>query len=54
MVLQFYPPGVEERLARLEISYRGRQPGEIRVTRFQVVPAGNGYDFKVIAQEALR
>jgi hypothetical protein len=54
VVLQFYPPGVEERLARLEISYRGRQPGEIRVTRFQVVPAGNGYDFKVIAQEALR
>ena len=29
-------------------------PSEIRVTRFQVVPAGNGYDFKVIAQEALR
>jgi hypothetical protein len=53
-VLQFYPPGVEERLARLEISYRGRQPSEIRVTRFQVVPAANGYDFKVIAQEALR
>lgn len=53
-VFQFYPPGVEERLARLEVSYRGRQPGEIRVTRFQVIPAGNSYDFKVIAQEALR
>ncbi len=54
VVLQFYPPGVEERLARLEISYRGRQPSEIRVTRFQVVAAGNGYDFKVIAQQTLR
>ena len=54
VVLQFYPQGVEDRLARLERSYRGRQPGEIRVTRFQVVPAGNSYDFKVIAQEALR
>ena len=54
VVLQFYPPGVEERLARLEMSYRGRQPSEIRVTRFQVVPAGGGYDFKVMAQEALR
>jgi hypothetical protein len=53
-VLQFYPPAVEERLARLEVSYRGRQPSEIRVTRFQVVPSGTGYDFKVIAQEALR
>lgn len=54
VVLQFYPEGVENRLARLEMSYRGRQPSEIRVTRFQVVPAGSGYDFKVIAQEALR
>ena len=44
----------EERLARLEMSYRGRQPSEIRVTRFQVVPSGTGYDFKVIAQEGLR
>jgi hypothetical protein len=54
VVLQFYPPGVEDRLAQLEVRYRGRQPSEIRVTRFQVVPNGNSYDFKVIAQEALR
>ena len=54
VVLQFYPREVEERLAQLEVSFRGRQPGEIRVTRFQVVPSGNRYDFKVIAQELLR
>ena len=54
VVLQFYPPGAEERLAQLETRYRGRTPGEIRVTRFAVVPSGSGYDFKVIAQEALR
>jgi hypothetical protein len=54
VVLQFYPAGVENRLRELEVRYRGRQPAEIRVTRFQVVPSGNGYDFKVIAQEALR
>jgi hypothetical protein len=54
VVLQFYPREVEERLAQLEVSYRGRQPGEIRVTRFQVVPSGNSYGLKVIAQEALR
>jgi hypothetical protein len=54
VVLQFYPQGVENRLAQLEVRFRGRQPGEIRVTRFQVVPSGNTYDFKVIAQELLR
>ena len=27
VVLQFYPAGVEERLAQLEVRYRGRQPG---------------------------
>jgi hypothetical protein len=54
VVLQFYPQGVENRLALLEVRYRGRQPAEIRVTRFQVVPSGNTFDFKVIAQELLR
>src|SRR5271157_4396429 len=54
VVLQFYPRGVEEQLAQLEVRYRGRQPGEIRVTRFGVVPNDNGYGFKVIAQETLR
>lgn len=54
VVLQFYPKAVEEQLAQLEVRYRGRQPGEIRVTRFSVVPKGNSYGFQVIAQETLR
>jgi hypothetical protein len=54
VVLQFYPPGVENTLALKEVRYKGRQPGEIRVTRFSVVPKGDGYDFQVIAQETLR
>ncbi|MGC8638317.1 MAG: hypothetical protein ACP5XB_00385 [Isosphaeraceae bacterium] len=54
VVLQFYPKAVEEQLAQLEVRYRGRQPGEIRVTRFGVVPKGDGYGFQVIAQETLR
>jgi hypothetical protein len=54
VVLQFYPRGVEEQLAQLEVRYRGRQPGEIRVTRFGVVPKDSGYGFQVIAQETLR
>jgi hypothetical protein len=54
VVFQFYPPQAEERLAQLEFRYRGRQPGEIRVTRFTVVPNGNGYEYKVMAQETLK
>jgi hypothetical protein len=54
VVLQFYPRSVENQLAQLEVRYRGRQPGEIRVTRFSVVPRGDGYGFQVIAQETLR
>jgi hypothetical protein len=53
-VFQFYPPGVETRLADLEVRYRGRQPAEIRVTRFRVAHRGVSYDFEVVAQETLR
>ncbi len=54
VVFQFYPPEAEKQLADLEYRYRGRAPGEIRVTRFEVVPKGNSYGFKVVAQELLR
>jgi hypothetical protein len=54
VVLQFYPKGVEEVLAQLEARYRGRNPAEIRVTRFQVVPRGASYGFEVVAQDTLR
>ena len=40
VVIQFYPKEVEDQLAQLEVRYRGRQPAEIRVTRFSVVPEG--------------
>jgi hypothetical protein len=53
-VFQFYSRNAEQRLAELEVKYRGRNPGEIRVTRFQVVPKGDSYDFEVVAQETLR
>ena len=39
-VFQFYSAEAERRLAELEVRYKGRSPGEIRVTRFQVVPKG--------------
>jgi hypothetical protein len=54
VVLQFYPPEAETRLAELEVRYRGRSAAEIRVTRFRVVPKGGTYDFEVVAQETLR
>ena len=53
-VFQFYSPEAERRLAELEVRYKGRNPGEIRITRFQVVPKGETYDFAVVAQETLR
>ncbi len=53
-VFQFYSADAERRLAELEVKYKGRNPGEIRVTRFQVVPKGASYDFEVVAQETLR
>ena len=54
VVMQFYPKGVEQTLAQLEVRFRNRQPAEIRVTRFSVVPQGEGYGFEVLAQETLR
>lgn len=54
VVFQFYPKAVETQLAALEVRYRGRQPSEIRFTRFSVVDKGNGYGFEVLAQEPLR
>jgi hypothetical protein len=54
VVLQFYPKGVENVLAQLEARYKGRNPAEIRVTRFQVVPRGGSYGFEVVAQDTLR
>ncbi len=54
-VFQFYPKDVEDKLAQLEVRYKGRQPIEIRSTKFAVVPAGGGkFGFKVLSQEALR
>ncbi len=53
-LFHFYPKGAEEVLAQLEVRYKGRQPAEIRSTRFSVVIAGNGYGFEVLAQDSLR
>ncbi len=52
-IFQFYPKAVEDILAQLEVQYKGRQPAEIRNTRFSVVSNGNGYAFKVLSQEPL-
>jgi hypothetical protein len=54
IILQFLPNALQERLAQLEYNYKGRQPGEIRRTRFKVVSSGGNYDFQVVSQEYLR
>ena len=53
-IFQFYPVEVENTLAQLEVKFRNRQPGEIRMTRFAVVPSGQSYTFEVVSQEPLR
>jgi hypothetical protein len=53
-IFQFYPKNVEDMLARLEVQFRGRNPGEIKVTRFQLVPQGNSYTLVVVSQETIR
>jgi hypothetical protein len=53
-ILQFYPQGIEAILSQLEVAYKGRQPIEIRVTRFRVVPKGTTYGFEVIDQQTVR
>lgn len=54
VIFQFYPNEVEEALSQLEVKYKGRQPAEIRSTRFGVVGDGGSYEFEVLAQEPLR
>lgn len=53
-LFHFYPKGAEAALGQLEVRFKGRQPAEIRSTRFAVVPQGNTYGFQVVAQDALR
>jgi hypothetical protein len=50
-VLQFIPPELEARLLALEQGYKGRDVNEIRRTVFRVEPDGEGYVFRVDAQE---
>ncbi len=54
IIMQFYPREVENQLAQLEVRHAGKQPAEIRQTRFSVVPRGSGYGFAVLSQETLR
>ena len=52
MVLHFYDPNTEQLLATLESERAGgRPPEQIRRTRFQVKPAGSGYEFVVTSQK---
>lgn len=52
-IFHFYPKAIEDRLAQYEAKYRGRQPIEIRATRFSVVSKGGHYDFAVLSQDPL-
>jgi hypothetical protein len=50
----FMPPALEEKLARLEREFAGREESRIGRTRFRVIVSGGRYDVQVIDQEPLR
>ena len=54
VIFQFYSAAVEQTLSQLEVKFKGRQPGEIRSTRFGVVGDSDSYQFEVLSQEPLR
>lgn len=51
MIVHFYAPETEQLLARLEKSYGGKKPDEIRRTFFEIRKDGGGYEFFVSSQK---
>uniref|UniRef100_A0A7C2JZW4 Uncharacterized protein n=1 Tax=Schlesneria paludicola TaxID=360056 RepID=A0A7C2JZW4_9PLAN len=49
-LFHFYPPAVENQLAQLELSYRGRPVKEIKRTYFTVEGTARNYQFRVVRQ----
>ena len=54
VIVQLIPKEVVDRISQIENAYKGRQPKEIRRTRFKIVPKGAKYDFEVLSQEPLQ
>jgi hypothetical protein len=54
VIFQFYPARTEATLEQLEVRHKGKQPAEIRSTRFGVIQSGRSYGFEVVSQEYLR
>ncbi len=53
-IFHFYPPDVEQKLARLELDYRNKPVAQIRRTYFVVESQGTGYKFVVTRQTYLQ
>lgn len=54
LIMQFLPKKLEDKLAQTEYAYKGRQPGEIRQTKFKCVASGSSFEFQVISQDLLK
>jgi hypothetical protein len=54
IVLQFYTPIAENKLAALEEKFANRKPDEILRTRFSARPSAEGYSFYVLDQTPLK
>jgi hypothetical protein len=53
IVVQFFPPELENRLVELELKFANRKQGEIRKTRFGIRSVGNGFEPYVLEQTPL-
>jgi hypothetical protein len=54
VLVQFIPEAVEQTLVNLEKQHAGRDSKDVRRTSFGVRKAGNGYEFYVMSQEAVK
>ena len=51
IIIQFFSKKFEDKIAQTEYNFKGRQPGEIRKTRFKIIGSGSSFDVQVLSQD---
>jgi hypothetical protein len=49
-IFMFIPSDVEVKLIEMEKAFQNKNAADIKKTRFQILPEGNGFAFKVVSQ----
>lgn len=50
VIAQFFPPKLEDELARMEMTFARKKPEEIRMTQFGIRQSPRGFEFHVVRQ----